>query len=363
MANPEHLEILKQGSAVWNKWRVAYPEIRTEISGPYPFIAELRGANLSGTQLRGADLSGADLSDADLSSADLSNSNLSGANLSSANLSSANINATDMSYASLLGTNLGGANLSGANLYSTDMRYVNFLGARLSGTNFNNASLSGAIFASVNLGEVEGLETVKHLGPSEISIKTLYLSEGRIPEVFLRNCGAPDDFITFLPHIIEGSQPIKFHSCFISYSHEDVDFARYLCSRMKDTQLRVWYAPEEMKGGRKIHEQIFRAIRLYDKMLVVLSEHSLQSGWVTTEIRRARKAESEEGRRKLFPIRLVDIEAIKKWECFDADSGEDLAVEVREYFIPDFSIWKNDDAFEAAFDGLLRDLRAEEEKA
>ena len=43
-------------------------------------------------------------------------------------------------------------------------------------------------------------------------------------------------------------------------------------------------------------------------------------------------------------------------------SGQDLAEEVRQYFIPDFSHWKNHDAFEQAFDRLLRDLKAEEAK-
>lgn len=80
-----------------------------------------------------------------------------------------------------------------------------------------------------------------------------------------------------------------------------------------------------------------------------------------TEIRRARKVEREENRRKLFPIRLVDFDAIQKWECFDADSGKDLAVEMREYFIPDFSNWKDHDAFETTFDKLLRDLKAQEQ--
>ena len=46
-------------------------------------------------------------------------------------------------------------------------------------------------------------------------------------------------------------------------------------------------------------------------------------------------------------------------ERFDADHGKDLAVEVREYFIPDFSAWKDNDPFEAAFTRLLRDLKAE----
>ena len=54
------------------------------------------------------------------------------------------------------------------------------------------------------------------------------------------------------------------------------------------------------------------------------------------------------------------METLRDWECFDADSGKDLAVELREYFIPDFSNWKDHDPFEAAFARLLKDLRAEE---
>lgn len=79
-----------------------------------------------------------------------------------------------------------------------------------------------------------------------------------------------------------------------------------------------------------------------------------------TEIRRAKKVEREENRRKLFPITLVDFEMIQKWECFDADSGKDLAAEVREYYIPDFSNWEDHVSFESEFAKLLRDLRATE---
>ena len=78
------------------------------------------------------------------------------------------------------------------------------------------------------------------------------------------------------------------------------------------------------------------------------------------EIVRARKIEIKENRRKLFPIRLVDFDTIQAWEYFDADYGEDLAAEIRQYHIPDFSNWKEHDKFEVGFDRLLRDLRAEE---
>jgi hypothetical protein len=113
------------------------------------------------------------------------------------------------------------------------------------------------------------------------------------------------------------------------------------------------------KGGQKLYEQLFSAIQLHDRLLLVLSANSIKSEWVMTEIRKAREIERKENRRKLFPIRLVNFDALRSWECFDADAGKDLAVEVREYFIPDFSNWKDHDAFEKAFARLQKDLKNE----
>jgi hypothetical protein len=113
-----------------------------------------------------------------------------------------------------------------------------------------------------------------------------------------------------------------------------------------------------MQAGRKLHPQIVEAITEHDRLLLLLSEHSIQSNWVMTEIRTAYTAERRTQRRKLFPIRLLSMEQLWAWTCFDADSGLDLAVEVREYFIPDFSNWRERGAFESAFARLLHDMRA-----
>ena len=153
-------------------------------------------------------------------------------------------------------------------------------------------------------------------------------------------------------------QPFDHYSCFLSHSTRDTEFAERLHGRLRDEKLRVWYAPEDMKGGEKMFPQIDQAIRTYDKLLLVLSESSMKSEWVATEIRRARKAELQAGGQKLFPIRLCSIDAIREWECFDADTGKDLAVELREYHIPDFTGWKDHDSLEAAFGRLMKDLRA-----
>jgi hypothetical protein len=237
---------------------------------------------------------------------------------------------------------------------------TNLSGADLHGVNLSEAILSDTTFGDNDLSETQGLDRIRHRGPSRIDLTTLLRSGGKIPESFLRGCGIPDTIIEYLPALIGAMEPIQFHSSFISYSTKDEDFAHRLYSRMRDHHLRVWFAPEDMKGGAKLHEQIDQAIRIHDKLVLVLSEQSIQSEWVMTEIRKARKAELRDNRRKLFPIRLVDMDTLRDWECFDADTGKDLAVEVREYFIPDFTRWKDHDSFERAFARFLKDLQATE---
>ena len=164
---------------------------------------------------------------------------------------------------------------------------------------------------------------------------------------------------SYLPSLIGTMQPIQYQSCFISDRSQDEEFARRLDEKLRGEKLRVWFAPEDMPGGQKLIEQIDWAIQVNDRLLLVLSEHSMNSEWVQTELRKARQAELREQRQKLFPIRLVSLDRIRDWSCFDADTGKDLAVELREDHIPDFSNWKNHDAFESAFADLLRDLRAQ----
>jgi hypothetical protein len=353
MAIKKHIQILKKGVVAWNEWRLNNIQIDPDLSNAdltwaalttyYPVSGTVRTqigallfrANLSGANLKGVDMSFAHFGSANLSCADLSQSDMTGAKLIKADLTE--------------------ANLSEAHLMNTD-----FTEAKLTNTDLSGARMIRTKLTNTDLSKVRGLDIIRHTGPSSISIDTLYKSSGRIPEAFLRGCGVPDDFIAFIPSHFGVQQAIQFYSCFISYSTKDEEFASRLYSRMRDEHLRVWFAPEDIKGGQKLYEQIERAIQLHDRLLLVLSEKSMQSEWVISEIRNARRIETEEKRRKLFPIRLVDFEKIRKWKCFDSEIGKDLAVEVREYFIPDFSNWKEHDAFEAAFQRLLRDLKAEE---
>ena len=66
----------------------------------------------------------------------------------------------------------------------------------------------------------------------------MYLSEGEIPDVFLRGCGVPEDFITYVPSLT--AKAINFYSCFISYSHVDRSFDRRLHYELQGRGIRWW---------------------------------------------------------------------------------------------------------------------------
>ena len=387
MANPEHLTILKQGVWHWNVWRTDDIESRgVPIVGDLPWVdlseVNLRGANLQGAHLFRANLSGADLSGANFRRASLSGANLSRARLSGSDLWAADLSGAELSDAKLTGVvldwaNLSAANLSRANLCQTDIGGANFNSANLWEADFTEAIALRTSFGDVDLSTAVGLETVRHHGPSSIGIDTLYKSRGKIPEVFLRGCGLSDweieaaklydpslsasavTDVVYRVANLRNNQPFQYYSCFISYSTKDQAFADRLYADLQGKGARCWFAPHDIVGGRKIHEQIDEAIRVHDKLLLILSEHSMASNWVGTEIADARELEAREKKQMLFPITIAPFEEVKKWKLFDADRGKDSARVIREYYIPDFSSWERDAAgYQREFEKLVAALKA-----
>jgi hypothetical protein len=118
--------------------------------------------------------------------------------------------------------------------------------------------------------------------------------------------------------------------------------------------VRCWFAPEDLKIGDKFRTRIDEAIRIHDKLLLVLSEHSVNSKWVEKEVETAFDKETLD-HTVLFPLRLDDA-VMKTDRAWAADIR-------RTRHIGDFTDWKDQDAFQVAFDRLLRDLKAESAEA
>jgi TIR domain/Pentapeptide repeats (8 copies) len=299
MANEEHFARFLQGVTAWNAWRNKNAEI----------MPNLDEANLNWENLTGFNLSMADLTRPDLREANLTGAALTGARLIDADLSRADLTKTDLT----------------------------------------KAEIGWTKFGDVDLSVVHGLDTVVHQAPSTIGIDTLYLSRGNIPEVFLRAAGVPDDMITYSKSLV--GQPFQNYSCFISYSSRDEALAQRLHADLRDKGVRCWFAPEDMKIGDEFRSRIDESIQLYDRLLLILSEYSVKSLWVRDEVEAAFDKEGKENRRVLFPIRID--EAITHVAV-----GWAAAIG-RQRYIGDFRQWKDHDAYQKAFQRLLRDLKAD----
>ena len=314
--------------------------------------------DLRGLRLEGQDLSGFDLSNTDFQQCVLRKTSLRSAELAKADLTDVDAAGANFKEANLSAANLSGVNLSNANFFQASLIDANLTGANLYCTIFRKARFGGTVLGDVDLETAFGLDEVEHTAPSSIAVDSIFRSGGNLSKDFLRGLGLPQILIDYIPSLVEANLGFGFHSCFISYSQPDEAFATRLWSALRKQRIRVWYAPEEMQGGKTLFDQIERAISLHDKLLLVLSEKSIRSNWVETEIRKALKHERIIGERKLFPIRLVGMDVIKAWECPDADSGRDLAADIRQYFIPDFSEWLKPAKFSSTFDRLCSDLRS-----
>jgi hypothetical protein len=327
MANLEHVKILmKQGVDAWNRWRIDNQDLSPDFEGENLSYEVLKGANLCKSKLNEANLKGTDLREANLSGAELL-------------------------WADFRWANLEGADLSGAILHLASLNDVIFKDVNLSGTHFGatiigNSNFSGAI----------GLEVVKHDAPSIIGLDTIYKSKGEIPEVFLRGCGVPEEFITHMKSL--PMNPNKYFSCFISYSHEDKLFARRLHDQLQARGIRCWLDEHQLLPGDDMHDMIDRGISLWDKVLLCCSEAALNSWWVDKELDRAIKKEErlwkERGKKVLALIPLnLDNYMFNEWESGKKDM-------VTNRLAADFTGWETDNSkFEKQFEWVVKALQTE----
>lgn len=192
MSNPEHVEIVKQGTPAIEAWELRYGHVGIpygrsqglDVKG-----ADLRNVNLSGAKLNlanfgrtdltravlaeawghltcfeeanltltcldqahlgsvnfsGAVLAGAVARSANFDSANFTKADLTGANLSSSSFERADLCEATLQSANLSRAKMAAAKLRDANLSQADLRGANLAGADLTGANLSQAHLDGA---------------------------------------------------------------------------------------------------------------------------------------------------------------------------------------------------------------------------
>ena len=214
MANPEHVEIARQGREAIARWRRDNP-----------------GGRL--------DLSWADLSKTDLSQANLSGAKLGGAKLGGANLSWADLSKTDLSQAILYHTNLGNIDLS------------------------PTKNLDKAIHRGPSTIAVDTLiRSFKGGG------NTLASPLG----VFFQGAGVPKELLDALPRILEEA---VHYTCFISYGESDLGLSQKLYRDLKARGVNCWLYARDKTIGQRTWSEIDKKMDEADRVILLCSARSL----------------------------------------------------------------------------------------
>ena len=110
--------------------------------------------------------------------------------------------------------------------------------------------------------------------------------------------------------------------------------AEQLYADLQEKGVRCWFAPKDMRIGRKILDSLFDAIRKQEKLLLILSEKSVESDWVEDEVTRAFGEERDRKDTVIFPIRIDDsvMVSAKAWATHTCTIEDNVSRTVRNDF-------------------------------
>jgi uncharacterized protein YjbI with pentapeptide repeats len=346
MANPEHVKVVRQGTAAIAEWRRRNPGTSLDLSGADLAGANLAGADLAGADLAGANLTGANLGGANLVGADLAGADLAMANLTGADLTGADLTAANLTFAELTRSNLAAADLAAANLTGADLTEASLAAARLDGTSLGDCDLSRAT----------GLSGVKHDGPSSIGVDTLIASfrgaGNRLTpdlEAFFLGAGVPKELLARLPEIVGA---LEYYSCFIAYGQPDLDFAKRLRDDLAARGVSCWLYDLDATPGERIWPEIRKKQREADKMVVICSAAALIRDGVLKEI----EEQIDDDPNKMVPISRDDIWIQTGFRV--VRGSRDLGPFLRDRNYADFG---DDSRYEDSLQRVLKALRRKAE--
>jgi uncharacterized protein YjbI with pentapeptide repeats len=377
MAKRTHVKLLSSPEK-WNDFRSAHPNARIDLSehmfpDEFPFrhdqdLSDVRfdgadlkrayfplrlaGASFVGTRMRMAHLQGQQgfYREFNRRGAVFHHAQMSGTRLSHADFAAA-----DFSHADLRGADFDGADLTGANFTAANLTDTTFVGAQLSKavfasarferTNFHNAACEWTTFHNLDLGGALNLDAVNHRAPSTITVSTMYWSRGRIPIPFLLGAlsDTPEGLIATVQKSVD-LVPLKYYSCFVSYSHANRLFAELLYKRLTRCGVRCFMDNFSLKPGEIFDNEIRDAIATYERFLIILSTEALSSTWVLKELKLA----SNLGHDRVLPVQVNDgvVELLRRL----------LPEFTGMRHIADFTRWQDEEAFQPQFTNLLAQL-------
>ncbi len=124
---------------------------------------------------------------------------------------------------------------------------------------------------------------------------------------------------------------------FLSHSSADKQVAKRVLKGLKSAGIPTWYAPYNLVGSQKWHDEIGEALRRCDWFVLLLSPSSVESMWVKNELLYALNTRRLYGR--ILPVLIENCD----WERFswtlEAIQRVDMAADFRVGMIDLLRVW------------------------
>jgi len=255
--------------------------------------------------------------------------------------------------------------MRGAQLKQCGLPEAFLVDASLDEAKVDECVFNQTVVAGIDLSTLASLENCRHDGPSHVagSLEPTAVGLRQRPdrqgavEAFLRGSGIPEEYLATFRGTIQ--RPIEFYSCFISYSHSDIDFARGLDSDLQKAGIRCWRDEHAMLPGDDIYAEVAEAIRLWDKVLLCCSRSSLNSWWVDRELDTA--FEKEMALRRERGVNTLVIVPLDLDGYLLDDWGGSHAAALKKRLAARFLGWQSDESlYRRELERLLAALRSAE---
>lgn len=138
------------------------------------------------------------------------------------------------------------------------------------------------LFEPLSVGSVqEGLEQLKSEGFIKLDGLTISIVKGEEKKQLEQAGRTVETKQTITQNAMIGE---KKKSVFISYSSKDKEFVERIARDLIDYKIDVWLDFLEIKAGESITEKLNAALRDMDYFVIVLSDSSINSNWVKSEL-------------------------------------------------------------------------------
>ena len=318
--------------------------------------ANFNEANLAGCTLGRTNLSNSVLQRADLKGSSIAFSNLSYADLEKADLSGTDLSQTDLSWANLSGANLRGARIIGANLDMADLTGADLQGATIINTKLSSASLSQAVFgvtiiANCDLSRAIGLESVRHAGPSMISLDTLSRSRGQVPASFLEGAGVPPSLVSAQDAFRDSG--MTYTRVLLLGSENDGEFAAKVRASLAEAQVPSWIVAADDEASLQSGVVNLDHAVYYDRLVLLCTAQSLEnpltSRYFATLVNGQSGSNGSSVREPLIAVAADDIFYQRE---------DRLCSGLREGVVVDFRGWEDESRYNEALSNLVQEFTA-----